>query len=143
MAEETCEKACISAMALADGITPEMPVDEIKKHLAGCSECHSEVERMQAIMSLLDSQERREFPVNFWGEIERRLDEAGNQSRRGWRAFFLAALFLLASKIVELAPERDYGLAIKIVPLLIAIAVFAYLKENPFKIKMDLKLEGE
>jgi anti-sigma factor RsiW len=143
MAEEICEKVRISAMALADGITPEMAADEIEQHIAECSQCHSEVERMQAMMSLLDSQKRQDWPVNLWGEIEQRLDEESKQSKRVWRAFILAAVLLLGFKIVELAPERDLGLALKVVPLLIAIAVFAYLKENPFKIKMDLKVEGE
>lgn len=143
MTEEICEKARVSAMAIDDGLEPEMPADEIEKHMAECDECRSEVERMHAMMFLLDSQKRRELPVNLWGRVERRLDEVGKQSQRRWGAFFLAGLFLLGYKIIELSMERDPGVVFKLAPLIIAIAVFAYLKENPFKIKMDLKLEGE
>jgi anti-sigma factor RsiW len=143
MAEEICEKARVSAMAMADGYTPELPVDEIEMHLATCADCRSEVERMKAVMSLLDAQKRRELPVNLWNRVERRLDEVSKSPERGWRAFLIAALLLLGYKVVELASERDLGLAFKIVPVLIAVAVFAYLKENPFKINMELKTEGE
>jgi hypothetical protein len=39
-------------------------------------------------------------------------------------------------------PERDLGFAIKVVPLILVITLFAFLKENPFKINAELILEN-
>jgi len=40
-------------------------------------------------------------------------------------------------------PDRDFGLLFKLLPVVLVIAAFTYLKENPFKIHSELSLEGE
>ena len=55
----------------------------------------------------------------------------------------LLGVLLFGYRIVELIPDRDFGLLFKLVPVLFVIATFSYLRENPFKINSDLKLEGE
>jgi hypothetical protein len=40
-------------------------------------------------------------------------------------------------------PDRDFGLLFKIMPILLVVAFFGYLKVNPFKINTELRLEGE
>ncbi|CAN5768081.1 hypothetical protein BH20ACI3_BH20ACI3_22280 [soil metagenome] len=39
-------------------------------------------------------------------------------------------------------PDRHLGLLFKLVPILLVIAAFSYLRENPFKINFELTLEG-
>jgi hypothetical protein len=55
---------------------------------------------------------------------------------------FLGAL-LLGYRLLELLPDRDFSFLFKFVPVLLVIAAFGYLKENPFKINAELSLEGE
>lgn len=138
MTDEICEKARVYAMALADGHSPELNVGEIETHLAGCDDCRADVERIRAVMRLLDAQKRRELPVNLWERIERRLEETRPPSWPRRHGFLIATLLLLGYKVIELAAAPNLGLVFKIVPVLIAVAAFAYLKENPFKINMEL-----
>jgi hypothetical protein len=42
-----------------------------------------------------------------------------------------------------MVPDRSPGWSFKLVPLLLAVAAFVYLRENPFKINAELRLEGE
>jgi hypothetical protein len=55
----------------------------------------------------------------------------------------LLGVLLVGYRIVEMVPERDFGFMFKLVPLLFVIAAFRYLRENPFKIDSELRLEGE
>jgi hypothetical protein len=52
-------------------------------------------------------------------------------------------LILPVYKLFEQIPERQLALAYKLVTLLLVTAVFLYLRQNPFKINTELKLEGE
>ena len=134
----------MDAMGVADGYKSQLSPDEIEAHLSDCAGCRRELEQMKAVMSLLDSQARRELEADAWGAVERRLGErAPQRAQTGWRVFVAMALLLAGYKVIELVAERDFGLAFKIVPVLIAVAVFVAIRENPFKINIDLKLEGE
>ena len=134
----------MDAMAVADGYKPQLSPDEIEAHLGGCASCRSELAQMKAAMSLLDSQARRELEADAWDAVERRLDKPATQrAQTGWHVFIAMALMLAGYKVIELVAERDFGLAFKVVPVLIAVAAFVAIRENPFKINMELKLEGE
>jgi hypothetical protein len=50
---------------------------------------------------------------------------------------------LLGYRIVEMLPDRHFGVLFKLVPVLFVLAAFTYLRENPFKIDSELRLEGE
>ena len=52
-------------------------------------------------------------------------------------------LTLLAYKLIEQIPDRNLAMVYKLLPLLLVTAVFFYLKQNPFGINTELKLEGE
>jgi anti-sigma factor RsiW len=132
-------------MRIADGCKPRLSPGEIETHIADCASCRDELAQMKAVMGLLDSQKRRELPANIWSAVERRLERGAPQktTRATWQVFIALALLLAGYKFIELAAERDFGLAFKVVPLLIAVAVFLAIKENPFKINVELKLEGE
>lgn len=144
MSELNCESVSMAAMAIADGYHPELSPEQIEIHLASCADCRREFEQLQELSSLLDSQERRLRTENLWQKIEPRLPNVTrtSTSRVSASFMFLGAL-LLGYRLLELIPDRDFSFLFKFVPVLLVIAAFFYLRENPFKINSELSLEGE
>ena len=132
-------------MAMADGYVSELSSDQIETHLARCADCRREVGQLRALSSLLDAQERRPRTESVWRMVERRLPDASPAQRtsRAWHPFMLLGMLLLGYRIVEMIPDRDFGFVFKLVPVVFVIAAFSYLKENPFRIDSELRLEGE
>ena len=96
-------------------------------------------------MRLLDSQKRRASNEQLWSGIEARLaaqTPAGSASR-DLRLLVPTGVVLLAYKLFEQLVVQNTGFHLKLVPLLLVIAVFALVKENPFKINAELQLKGE
>ncbi|MGH9754412.1 MAG: anti-sigma factor family protein [Blastocatellia bacterium] len=145
MAEVNCENVCIAVMAIADGEKPLLQADQVEAHLVNCANCRLEIEQLRAMTALLDSQQRHEPRENIWPLIERRLNTTApaSKARLGSRSFLFLGLLLFGYKIILTLPERDPGVWFRLLPALFVIAVFIYLKENPFKINCELKLEGE
>ena len=144
MSKLNCESVSMAAMAIADGYQPELSSEQIGTHLENCAVCRREIKQLQELSSLLTTQQRRLRTDNLWGRIERRL--VGARSTRTSTALpsfiFLGAL-LLGYRLVELIPDRDFSFFFKFVPVLLVIAAFGYLRENPFEINSELRLEGE
>jgi len=145
MTKLNCETVCMAAMAIADGYQCELSSDQIQAHLTDCSDCRHEVGQLRSLSSLLDAQERRQRTENVWRLVELRLPEVAvaRSASRAWRPFLLLGVLLLGYRLVEMIPERDFGFLFKLVPVVLVIATFGYLKENPFKIHAELSLEGE
>lgn len=145
MTKLNCESVCIAAMATADGYVSELSSDQVEAHLADCSDCRREVGQMRALSSLLDAQERRQRTEDVWKLVELRLADRSPARRtsHAWHPFLLLGVLLVGYRIVEMVPERDFGFMFKLVPLLFVIGAFSYLRENPFKIDSELRLEGE
>lgn len=145
MTKLNCETVCMAAMAIADGYQSELSSQQIEAHLANCSDCLREVGQLRALSSLLDAQERRQRTENVWKRVVRRLPDASpaQSTSQAWHPFMLLGVLLLGYRIVEMIPDRDFGFLFKLVPVIFVIAAFSYLKENPFKIDSELRLEGE
>ncbi|MEP7273659.1 MAG: zf-HC2 domain-containing protein [Acidobacteriota bacterium] len=146
MTEPNCENVCMVVMAIADGNSSELSTEHIEAHLASCSDCRREVEQLRALTGLLDSQQRRERMESVWPRVEQQLLADAVRARPAshtWYPLVLLGLLLLGYRIVEMVPDRDFGLLFKLVPILFVIAAFGYLRENPFKVNSDLRLEGE
>ena len=144
MSELNCESVSMAAMAIADGYQPELSHEQIEIHLASCADCRRELGQLQELSSLLDSQERRRRTENLWETIERRLVGARSTSTSAvLPSFIFLGALLLGYRLVELIPDRDFSFLFKFVPVLFVIAAFSYLRENPFKINCELRLEGE
>lgn len=144
MSELNCESVTMAAMAIADGYQPELSSEQIGTHLVSCGDCRRELGQLQELSSLLDSQERRLPTENLWQNIERRLPSVTRTSTsRVSAAFMFLGALLLGYRLLELIPDRDFSFLFKFVPLLLVIAAFGYLRENPFKINSELSLEGE
>ena len=136
-----CEKVLMAVMADADGERAELSPEEIKGHLSICEDCRGKVVEMQPVIDILRQGSRAEITVDLWPAINSRLDR--HASRKGWKPYAVAGLLLLAYKLFEMLPEKDPGLAIKLVPLIIFGALLVFLRENPFQINSELVLEKE
>lgn len=137
-----CENAMLAMMAVMDGEEPLFSVEQTTAHLAQCKNCQQESEQMQNTVNLLNKQKRFEQDADLWSSIEKRIGaQTENASLIGWKMFFLLGVFLVAYKLLEMIPERDFGLLFKFVPLIFVVALFGFLKENPFKINTELGLE--
>lgn len=145
MTTQDCEIVCMAAMAMEDGYVSELSADQIEAHLAGCSDCRREIGQLRALAGLLDGQKRRQRAENVWRKVEQRLPDTSSTqiTNQAWYLFVPLGVLLLGYRLVELIPERELGLLFKLVPILLAIAAFSYVRENPFKINSELRLEGE
>jgi len=144
MTRVDCESVCRSAMAREDGYVSDLSADQIEAHLAGCSDCRTEVRQLRALANLLDGQKRRQRTESVWEYVEQHLPDAlrTGSTSRVWRAFVVLGLLLLGYRLVEMIPDRHFGILFKLVPILFVMAAFSYLRENPFKINSELTLEG-
>lgn len=139
MRESNCESVRIAAMALADGEQSPLDPDFIAAHVAGCEACRLELELLRGFDVQIAGKTRHEYPVDLWPALEPRLAPRSRQRR----VFLVLGVLLLAYKIAEFAPSREFGLAVQLVPILIALAAFRFLRENPFCITTELKIEGD
>lgn len=138
-------------MGRADGVQPPLPPAEIEAHLAHCADCRREIAQLETLSGLLGSRKRSLRPENLWAGIENHLPApaaaaaAAREEFPASRPFILLGLLLVAYRLVEMIPDRSSGpgWSFKLVPLLLAVAAFVYLRENPFKINAELRLEGE
>ena len=140
-----CETVLMAAMAAVDGHPGKMETAQIEAHLAECGDCRGGLEALGGLAKLLDAQKRRQSHEELWSAIEPRLlDQTVRQSADpSLRVWVPVGLILFAYKLFELIPDRQLALAYKLLPLMLVTAVFVYLRQNPFKINTDLKLEGE
>jgi predicted anti-sigma-YlaC factor YlaD len=145
MNEAGCESVCLAIMATLDGREAELTHETIESHLANCPRCREEAEQLRAINGLLAAQERREQTADVWQVVRSRISVHDRQkTTSSTRIPFMVLGFLLFGYwLVELIPRLDLGMMFKVVPVLIVIATFIYVKENPFKINAQLRLEGE
>lgn len=146
MSKVNCESVCMAAMAIADGYQSDLSPDQIRVHLTDCSDCRREVEQLGMLSSLLDAQVRRQSTESIWPQVEQQLPNTVSPARRTTdpkRYFVMLGVLLLTYRIVEMVPERSLGFLFKLVPILLVIATFGLLRENPFKINTNLRLEGE
>ena len=145
MEEANCENVRIASMAQADGVSTGLSPDQMEAHLATCAECRQEVNEMRALTGLLGMAERSTRNEQVWPLIEKRLDGLTLESDRvrDWRPFLVLGLLLAAYRVILAMTADDLGFSFKLVPLALLIAVFVYLKENPFKVNSNLRLQGE
>jgi predicted anti-sigma-YlaC factor YlaD len=145
MMSERCEKVQLAAMAALDGETPPLPDQEIREHLAACAACRAEVKQLQQALAPLNRQKPCVFTKDLWPGVEAALRKqtAPAQPRREASVFAVLGLFLLACKILGVLPELGGNWLPKVLPLVAALVLFGILKQNPFHITGNLKLEGD
>jgi len=137
MQKLSCEDVLRAQMAAADGEEPGFSKDLLAAHVAGCANCHHELEQLQALDQMLVGHTLSEPRVDLWPAIENRIAKRA----LAWQPFALIGLLLVIYKLLEMLPARDPGMAIKLVPLVIVVLLFVLIKENPFRINTELVLE--
>lgn len=145
MSEPTCEAVSMELMARRDGQPPSLSPDAVDGHLASCAACREEAGEMSKLGALLDSQQWRIADDDLWPLLERRLkaEEKGGGERTALYAFFFFGAALALYKLFELLPDHRIDIAFKLIPVIITISLFAYLRENPFKVNARLGAEQE
>lgn len=134
-----CENVLMAMMAAADGESPQLSPEELRKHLGACEGCRNEAARMQQLSGIFQQVTRREDSIDLWPAVNSRLVQ--QPSRVSWQPFAIAGALLVAYKLYEMLPEAGPGWAITFVPLIIFGALLVFLRENPFKINTDLLME--
>lgn len=140
MKELTCEDVLISQMAAADGEEPEFSKQQLSAHVAGCANCQHEMKQFVALDQLLARQTLSQPQVDLWPGVENGIAKRKSAAFR-WRPFALIGLLLVVHKLLEMLPARDPGITFKLVPLVIVVLLFVFIRENPFRINTDLVLE--
>jgi hypothetical protein len=145
MTKPECTSVRIAAMAMAraDGYQAEMLPDRVEMHLANCEDCRRELDQLRSLATLLNGQNRQQRIEHVWPRIEARLTGALEKEPTVRQPFILLGVLLLGYKLVEMIPDRDFDFLFKLVPILFIVAVFGYLRLNPFKINTELTLEDE
>jgi len=138
MNKENCEDILMALAAVFDGEKTDFSPEQLKAHTAECENCRREIERTQKTFTLLKEQERRVQNAELWSLVEPRIEA---ERKTNWQPLALLIVFLVVYKLAEMLPERNFGLAFKIVPLVFVVVLFTVLKENPFKINTELVLE--
>ena len=143
MTNNDCESIRIAAMALADGEESSLSTKQIESHVFNCDACREEIEQLRVTTELLSSHRRLNPNVNVWPMVNERIEaaSAGTQQFR-WRLLLLFGIPLFGYKLLMLNLAAP-SLWSRLVPIVLAIAIFGYLKTNPFKINTELRLEGE
>jgi hypothetical protein len=137
MKELSCEDVLMAQMAAADGEETEFSKEQLAAHMRGCAHCQNELKQLLALDRVLVSHNLAEQRVDLWPAVENRI----TKPVLGWRPFALIGLLLIIYKLLEMLPARDLGLAFKLVPLVIVILLFVFIKENPFRINTELVME--
>ena len=138
MNQPGCEEMQIAAMAIAEGQAPEIPVPLVREHLNQCAACRDAAAAMSSTLATLASQTRRRHPADLWPAIQRNV-----APRPAAWPYVVLAMLLAVYELIELVPDRQWSIAIQIIPVLIAFGLFRILKQSPFQIATELRLGGE
>jgi predicted anti-sigma-YlaC factor YlaD len=144
MTDINCESVQVAAMALADGEEGQLRTEEIETHLFNCERCREEIGQLLSTNTLFSSQKRLRSETDLWPLINERIQAtAGSERPFRWRVLLLFGIPLFAYKILLVTVQATPSLWSRLVPIVLVIGVFSYLRANPFKINSELRLEGE
>jgi anti-sigma factor RsiW len=138
MNQPGCEEMQIAAMAIEEGQVPEIPVPLVREHLNQCPACRDAVAAMSSTLATLARRTRRRHPADLWPAIQRNV-----APRPAAWPYVVLAVLLVVYELIELVPDRQWSIAIQIIPVLIALGLFRIVKQSPFQIATELRLEGE
>jgi hypothetical protein len=138
MNQPGCEEMQIAAMAIAEGQAPEIPVPLVREHLNQCPACRDAVTAISPTLATLARQTRRRHPADLWPAIQRNV-----APRPAAWPYVVLAVLLGVYELIDLVSDRQWSIAIQIIPVLIAFGLFRILKQSPFQIATELRLEGE
>lgn len=139
MNQINCEETLMTLLAELDGEETNFSSKQAAAHLTACKNCRQEFEQMQNTFNLLQNQTRREQDVNLWFEIKNRIGKQPESApKQNWKMFLFFGMCLVAYKLLEMIPDRAPGLVLRLAPFVLIVALFVFLRENPFKINTEL-----
>jgi hypothetical protein len=138
MNQPGCEEMQIAAMAIEEGQVPEIPVPLVREHLNQCPACRDAVTAISSTLATLAHRTRRRHPADLWPAIQRNV-----APRPAAWPYVVLAVLLGVYELIDLVSDRQWSIAIQIIPVLIAFGLFRILKQSPFQIATELRLEGE
>lgn len=142
MKETNCEEIMMLKIAEFDG-GMTVSSESANAHLISCENCRKELAEMQITVSLLQTQKRFEQSVDLWQAIEQRIEiSSKKESPIKWQWFVSLGALLIVYKLLEMIPESAPGFYFRFVPVALVVALFIFLRENPFKIKTEAILES-
>jgi hypothetical protein len=144
MSDINCEGILIADMALRDGEESPLRGEVIEMHLRNCDRCRAEVESLRALDALLSSRNRLRPDTNIWPLVSEHLEVTSTKAPSvKWQVLLLFGIPLFGYKFLLLVLESGPSLWSKLVPVILVIAIFSYLKTNPFKINCELTVRGD
>ena len=143
MNQVSCDSIRLAAMAVADGENPPIPAPDIELHLSTCDHCRSDVAQLNTLLKLLDGQRRRERTENVWDGIaaDLRPKTAPQTTTDHWPWLMLLGLLVASYRVAVSTSNWEPSWWLKLAPILLVIAVFVLLRENPFKVNPELKVK--
>jgi hypothetical protein len=144
MSDINCESILIAEMALRDREASPLSLEVIELHLRNCDRCRAEVASLRAMDELLGSQNRLRPVANIWPMVSERLEVTSTKEPSfKWQVLLLFGIPLFGYKFLLLVLQTGPSLWSKLIPVILVIAIFSYLKTNPFKINCELTLRGD
>ena len=144
MSDINCESFLIADMAVRDDEKSPLSREVIETHLRSCDQCRAEVESLGAMDELLSSQNRVRPDANIWPLVSERLEViSAKESSFKWRVLLLFGIPLFGYKFLSLVLQTGPSFWSKLIPVILVIAIFSYLKTNPFKINCELTVRGD
>ena len=128
----TCEECRLAAMASVDGERSQASPAAIEAHLTACEECREQIEQLRELNRIWQGQGRANYQVDVWPKIESRM----GRSKGVWLP--VLGVLLVVFKLATLVPDRHFSLWLQVMPILMAIAAFAALRQNPFEIHTEI-----
>lgn len=143
--EGYCERARLSAMAIADGEVGPLSVEQLDEHLKSCADCRRELEEQKAAIGLLGQLNRLPVAEDICSRVTATIEksEIKPDGMAGLGLFIALGLILLVYRIIEVLPGFTLGLVAKLVPMVLVFVFFVLLKENPLKVNQNLGLKGD
>ena len=138
MNQPGCEEMQRAAMAMEEGQVPGIPCPLVREHLNQCAACRDAAAAMSSTLATLARQTRRRHPADLWPAIQRNV-----APRPAAWPYVVLAVLLAVYELIELVSDRQWSIAIQIIPVLIAFGLFRIVKQSPFQIATELRLEGE
>jgi predicted anti-sigma-YlaC factor YlaD len=141
MNQVSCESVRLAAMAVADDEKPLIPAPDVELHLAQCDRCRGDVELLKAFIELLNGQRRRERAESVWERVAESLrhSDKARTAPDHWPWFLLLGLLLAGYRVIVAMSDWEPNILIKLATVLLAVAVFVFLRENPFKVNPGLQ----
>lgn len=134
-----CDVVQLAIMAEADGEKAPIHKQSVLSHLAICETCRATAEHLLMTDTILRLQVRETHEIDLWPAIRERIGK-GRGERDHWLLVALGLVFLkLWESFLPEAPSRIY----LIIPLILAAVIFVLMRENPFRISTDLRMEEQ